>query len=74
MSSGHRSPALVEIIEEEPEIDGVECAGIVLTRNIRFKAVVVAGFVVVLESCLYSAFDGTHGRIHIAVMLLCFRE
>ena len=74
MSSGHGSPALIEVIEEEPEVNGVECSGIIFARNIRFEAVVVAGLVVVFECCLYGALDGTDRRIHISVMLLSFRE
>ena len=74
MSSNHGSPALVEVIEEEPEINGVECSRIILTRDIGLEAVVVSGLVVVSEYCLDGALYGADGCVHIAVMLLCFRE
>ena len=74
MSSGHGSPALIEVIEEEPEVNRVECTGIILTRNIRFEAVVVAGLVIARESRFDSTFDRTDRCIEIAVMFISFGE
>ena len=61
--SCHGSPALVEVVEEEPEINGVECARVIFARDIRFEAVIVARFVVVLENSLYAALDRANRSI-----------
>ena len=41
MSSAHRSPALDDIIEPEPQIDRMEVAGVVLARDIRAELIYI---------------------------------